>query len=46
MCDDSLTDSSEVVDLDEHEELNVEYTEVLHPQTADPTQGKPIFFKH
>ncbi|XP_060774583.1 platelet endothelial cell adhesion molecule isoform X3 [Neoarius graeffei] len=31
-------DSSEVVDLDEHEELNVEYTEVLHPQTADPTQ--------
>lgn len=40
---DSLTDISEVVDVDEPEEPNVEYTEVLHPQATDPTRGKPHF---
>lgn len=34
-----MTDSNEAVDVDHPEEPNVEYTEVLHPQT-DPTRGK------
>ncbi|XP_053493644.1 platelet endothelial cell adhesion molecule isoform X2 [Ictalurus furcatus] len=33
-----VLDISEVVDVDEPEEPNVEYTEVLHPQTTDPAR--------
>ncbi|XP_046703839.1 platelet endothelial cell adhesion molecule isoform X3 [Silurus meridionalis] len=33
-----VLDSSEVVDVDEPEEPNVEYTEVLHPQNSDPAR--------
>lgn len=39
----SLTDSSGVMDVEEPEEPNVEYTEVLHLQMADPVRGKPKF---
>lgn len=37
----SPTDSSDVVDVSE--EPNVEYTEVLHPETPDPARGNPIY---
>ncbi|KAM9483650.1 platelet endothelial cell adhesion molecule isoform 2-T2 [Clarias gariepinus] len=33
-----VLDSSEAVDVEEPEEPNVEYTEVLHPQTANPAE--------